>query len=330
MNKIVTMLGGGAFGTSIATLLAENGFEVKLWCHEQEVVDCIKKDHENKNFLPGIKLNPSIKPTSDLQEAVKDSKWIFEAVPVKFLRNILNQIKDFVTDEQNFVVLSKGIEQDTFLLPSGVIKDLFKKNTISVMAGPNFAKEIAQKSYTGATVTSEDMQVAKELGEVLSNSYFQPYLSEDFIGVQVGGAIKNVITLAVGIAKGSGCSQNTIALLLTRGFAEIAHVSVCLGGKKETVYGLSGFGDLVLSATGSLGRNLEVGALLGQGKSLQEIEKEKRVLPEGINTVQSVYNLTEKHGWDLPICKGTYDFVFKGISFDVLLKKIINQPLEME
>jgi len=330
MNKTITMLGAGAFGTSIATLLAENGFEVKLWCHEQEVVDCIKKDHENKIFLPGIKLSSNIKPIFDLQEAVKDSKWIFEAVPVKFLRNILNQIKDCVKDEQNFVILSKGIEKDTLLLPSGVIKDLFKNNIISVMAGPNFAKEIAQKSYTGTTVASENAQVAKELGKVLSNSYFQPYLSDDFIGVQVGGAIKNVITLAVGIAKGFGCSQNAIALLLTRGFAEIAHISVCLGGKKETVYGLSGFGDLVLSATGSLGRNLEVGVLLGQGKSLQEIEKEKHLLPEGINTVQSVYNLIEKCCWDLPICKGTYDFIFKNSSFDNLLNKIINHPLEKE
>lgn len=324
MSKTVAVLGAGVFGTSIATLLAENDYEVNLWCYEQDVVEQILKNNENESFLPGIKLSSKISATSSLQEAFRKSLWIFEAVPVLFLRNILNKSKVFVTKNHKFVILSKGIEKDTLLLPSGIIDDVFGYNAKkAVVAGPNFATEIAEKHFTAAVVASDDKNIVKELQDMLLNSYFRTYLSDDLIGVQVGGAIKNVLCLLIGIAKGNLCAENTIAFLLTKGLEEISKIAVCLGGKKETVFGLSGFGDLILSSLGSRGRNLKAGEIIGQTSSLKEVENKLGVLPEGINTVQSINALIKKCNLDLPICQGAYDIIFNGKSFSNFLNDLI-------
>jgi len=322
-SKIITVLGAGAFGTSVAQLLADNGYQVKLWSYESQVVQDITKSCENKKYLDGVKLSSNIKPTSDLREALEGSKFVFEAIPVKFLRNILNQIKDFLSHEQILVVLSKGIEQETLLLPTQIIDDIFgKKLQKTVMAGPNFAKKKKKKCCTATVVCSQEKNITQELQKILTNDYFKTYPSDDIVGVQVGGAIKNVICLTAGFVHGSCFSQNSLAFLLTLGLEEMAKLSVCLGGKKDTVYGLAGFGDLVLSATGSLSRNLNAGKLIGQGKKVQDLQKEFGTLPEGINTVTSIYNLIKKCNLDLPICIGTYEVVFEGKSVKDFLKQI--------
>ena len=190
------------------------------------------------------------------------------------------------------------------------------------MAGPNFAVEMATKCCTATVVCSQEKVIAQELKDILTNDYFKAYTSDDVIGVQVGGAIKNVICLAAGFVHGSCFSQNSIAFLLTLGLEEMAKLSVCLGGKKDTVYGLAGFGDLVLSATGSLSRNLKAGKLIGQGKKMQDLETEFGTLPEGINTVYSIYNLIKKCNLDLPICTGTYEVIFEDKSVEDFLKQI--------
>ena len=323
MKQTISILGAGAFGTSIANLIADNGYKVKLWCYEEEVLQSIKTKQENTMYFSGIKLNPNIIPTNDLEDAIKSSQWIFEAIPVKFLRNILTQTKDYFAKDQIIVSLSKGIEQETLFLPTQIIDDVFSNDIKkAVMAGPNFAKEIAQKYLSATTICSEDEKITAELSKILSNSYFKTEISQDLIGIQVGGAIKNVITLAAGIAQGFNSSLNTNAYLITKGLREIEIICKALGGNEKTISDLAGLGDLILSATGSLSRNLRVGELLGQGKTLKDIEKEFKTLPEGINTTKSVYDLIQKHKLELPICLGTYQVIFEGKSVNEFLDQI--------
>ena len=315
MKQTIAVLGAGAFGTSIANLIADNGYKVKLWCYEKEVLESIQTTQENTIYFSGIKLNPNIIPTNSLEDAVKSSQWIFEAIPVKFLRNILTQAKDYFVEDQIIVALSKGIEQETLFLPTQIIDAVLSNNIKkAVMAGPNFAKEIAQKDLSATTICSQDPKLTAQLSKILSNSYFKTEISHDLIGVQVGGAVKNVITLAAGIAKGFNSSFNTNAYLITKSLKEIETISEALGGNKKTIYGLAGLGDLILSATGNLSRNLRAGNLLGQGKTLKDLEKEFKTLPEGINTAKSVYKLIQKHKLELPICLGTYQVIFEGKS----------------
>jgi glycerol-3-phosphate dehydrogenase (NAD(P)+) len=330
--KIVTMLGAGAFGTAVSTLLAESGYIVNLWCYEQEVVEQITNSRENKKFFPGFKLSSNIKPTTSLQEALKGSRFVFEAIPVKYLRKILNQAKDFVSKEQVFITLSKGLEQETLLLPTQIIDDVFeKKVNVASMAGPNFAKELAQMCCSAAVVGSNDSSLTQEIAKLLSRSYFKPYLSDDPIGIQVGGVVKNILTLLVGVSSGSVCGQNAGAFLLTRGFAEFAKLCSVLGGNENTVYGLSGLGDLILCTTeGSLSRNLKAGQMLGHGKNLDDVKKELHVLPEGVNSCESVYQLIQNNNLDLPICRGVYQIVFEGKTFGNFLTEIMALPLTRE
>ena len=309
MKNTVTILGAGAFGTSVATLLSNNGYKVVLWCYEPEVVKEIQEHKENKTYFPGVTLDANISATTDLQEALESSKWIFQAIPVKFLRSIFQKIKPYATSEHIFVSLSKGIENDTLLFPTQIMQDVLGKDTkVAVVAGPNFAQELAEKHQTAATVSADDKNIMQELGQILANDYFVVDYSQDLIGVQVGGAVKNVLALAVGMVNHS---MNTKAFILTKGLQEMGVLVKYFGGERETIYGLSGFGDLVLTATGSLSRNLTAGMLLGQGKTLEEVKDELHVLPEGCNTVSSLYQIIEKNNLDMPICKATYKKIVK-------------------
>lgn len=325
MGNKVSILGAGAFGTSIATLLADNGYDVSIWCYELELVDFINNDHKNKLYFPGFKLNNNITATNSLKEALSGSQFIFEAIPVKFLKKILLDAKEFINKDQIFVTLSKGIENNSLLFPTQIINNLFK-NKVAILSGPNFAKEIAEKKYTVTVVATTYNQVGINLKNILENNYFKVELTDDVIGVQVGAALKNLISLLIGIAHGYDSGQNSIAFLITKGLQEIAKISKIFGGNQETIYGLSGFGDLILSATGDLGRNLKRGKEIGKLKSNNQFDYEKffknKILPESINTIQSVYQIIKSKKLDLPLCIGVYKLVFENISWDDFLKEI--------
>ncbi len=329
--KQIAILGEGAWGMAVATLLAQNGHSVKIWCYHAEVVEQINTQHRNEKFLPGIALDPSIKATSDMKEALCDAHWVFEAIPVKFLRSVLQEAKPCFDSDQVWVVLSKGIEQDTLLFPTQMIDSVLGASVKkAIFAGPSFAQDVAKKQITAVTVAAPDCDQAKELQQLLANDYFRPYITTDMIGVQVGAALKNVITLGVGMLDGAGYTDNAQAFLLTRGLHEMVQLATHLGGKQETVYGLSGLGDLVLTAKGSLSRNLDVGKRLGSGQPLEEILKETGYIPEGINTVQSVYQLMEKEKIDLPICWGIYEVIFTDTTVEQMLKSLMHEPLSWE
>ncbi len=327
----IAMLAEGAWGTAIATLLAYNGHEVKLWCFHAEVAEEINRVHENKRFLPGIPLDKSIIATSSIDEAACDAEWVFEAIPVKFLRQTVAQAKECFKPNQKWVVLSKGIEQETLLFPTDIIADVLGNDvSLSVLAGPSFARDVAKRKITAVTVAASDCDHARDLQKIVANEYFRPYLSTDMIGVQAGAALKNVITLGIGMLEGAGYTDNTKAFLLTRGLHEMAQLAVRLGGKQETIYGLAGVGDLALTSRGDLSKNLQVGRRFGAGESLDMILEETGYIPEGINTVQSVHQLVETNNLSLPICDGIYRVIFSGVRLDDMIKELMDQPLSTE
>jgi len=313
----VAVLGGGAFGTAFAQLLAQQtGQTIALWCYEQEVAQGIKKNRCNERYLPNITLEKNIEPTTDLQTALEGSDYIFEAVPVKFMRSVLEKCKPFYDKNQVWVVLSKGIEKETLLLPTELIEDVFvAKVQTAVISGPSFAKELASKAVTGVDVASKDKRVARNLKELLSKNFFSAFISQDPVGVQLCGALKNILALGVGMLE----AENTKALFLTKGLAEVAELVVACGGKKETVYGLCGVGDMVLTCMGKQSRNLAVGKRLAFGQPLGEILKETGFISEGINTVRSVKKMVDQHKIDLPILSGMYEVIFEGKQLQSLL-----------
>jgi len=309
-NKIC-VLGEGAWGTAIAKLLANNGLSVNLWCHNPDISQAI------------LNLDTLIKPTPHMQEALQDVDWIFEAIPVKFLRSVIEKSKPHITDKQIFVILSKGIEQDTLLFPTQIIDEVLGFVTKkAVISGPSFAHDLNNRHVTAVNIASSNMQITQDLIAIMKNNYFYPKLSNDIIGLQVCGAIKNVIALGLGIADSSGCGDNTKAFLLTVGLQEMALLNKQVGGYSETVYDLAGIGDLVLSCFGSHGRNFLMGKQLGEGKKSEDIFAQTGFIPEGINTVQSVKQLIDKTGLDLPLCSGIYNVIFNNLKFSDLLKTI--------
>jgi glycerol-3-phosphate dehydrogenase (NAD(P)+) len=329
--KTVTVLGAGAWGTALSNLLAENGQDVILWCYEQDVVKDITLTGINNNFLSGVKLDTKIRPTSDMQVAIKSSEFIFEAIPVKYMRSVLTLAKPYVTKEHKFIVTSKGIEQDTAMLPSQIVCDIFGvQTTVSALGGPNFAKDLSARDFTATVVASKDIDTANQIAQMLACSYFKPYLSDDINGVQIGGAAKNIFALTIGMAHGLGYGENTIAFLITRCFIELSILSQYFGGRQETVYGLAGFGDLFLTCSSAVSKNFKIGRLLGQGIPLNELSKKYAAMPEGIYTIQTVKKLVDQNGLNLPVCLATYDVIFQGLSFKNILNHAVEQGIDRE
>lgn len=329
--KTVGIIGAGAWGTAVATLLAENGYRVTLWSHEIDVANTINSTKINAKYLPGIILSDHIQAVTDLTQATCGSQWIFLAVPVKFLRSVLESARHCYSEDQVWVVLSKGIEQKTLMLPTQIIDDVFGTSAKkAVFSGPSFAIELAKKQITAVTLAATDCTIGLELQKILANKYFRPYISLDIIGAQVGGALKNVLTLGVGMLDGAGYSDNVKAFLITRGLHEIVQLTTFWGGRAQTMYGLSGVGDLVLTSMGQSSKNLAVGKRLGRGETMSIIAQEMNTLPEGINTVQSVYELIQAKKLDLPICQGLYHVIFNDKNIHEFLAELMARPLEAE
>lgn len=309
------MLGCGAFGTAIANVLAENGHLVNLWCLENGVIQSIKKSRINKLYLPGIKLSKNIVPTAEIKDAISDCEFIFEAVPVKYLRPILLQAKSFVNKDQIWVCLSKGIEKDSNLFPSQVIEDLQEVQTclkIAAISGPTFANDIAVLQLAGVDVGSSNREVAEKVSGLFKGSNLKTAIKEDIIGVQVCGALKNLVAIGVGIIEGFGFGESTKSFMLNECIAQMRDFANIVGAKPETIYGLSGYGDLVATCMGTCSRNLKFGKDLVKEKNLHinkfwarkflsffysiknyfcKKEGNAIVLPEGVNTAVSVYQI---------------------------------------
>ena len=318
---MITILGDGAWGTAIATVLAENNHDVLLWCFDQEVLESIKETRTNKCYLPDVKLPGNIHATSDLCEAMK-SEIIFQAIPVKYLRSVLSRCKEHSEENQTWVSLSKGIENETFLFPTEIIRSVLGKNIKCVaVSGPSYAIEIAKKAPTIVTIAGKDSKVTKKIKELLQTDFLLTEISKDVIGTELGGAVKNVFALGIGILDGAGYGPNTQVRLMMQAIKEIKLLIQNFGGKESSFYNSSGIGDFVLTSFFETSRNRQVGQMIGEGKKLETILKDtglpfealakKGYTAEGVNSVRSFCELSSQNKLNLPIIKTIYEIIFK-------------------
>lgn len=300
--KTVAVIGEGAWGTAIATVLAHNGHRVNLWCHDPEIAKSITTTHLNPRYMPNLTLATTIYAYTSLHQTLENADYIFEALPVQFLRSILQTIKNEVSQQQCWVVLSKGIEQETLLLPTALIDDAleFKAQSV-VLAGPTFAHELARKQFSCAVLAAKNDRLVAEVRQLLTTDFFRFSPSNDTTGVQLCGALKNCVALAAGMLEGAGFGTNTQAAFMTSALQEMRTIITSFAGKEETVFGLAGVGDVVLTTYGTLSKNKKVGTLFGAGQSLETILKQTGFVPEGVNSCLAIKELVVKHQIHAPL-----------------------------
>jgi glycerol-3-phosphate dehydrogenase (NAD(P)+) len=330
----VCVVGAGSWGTALANLLAGKGFWVDLWAYEPAVQHSIAQRRENQMFLPGIRLSENITPLTDLADAVSDKDLVVFVVPSHVMREVSGQVAGHLHGRAIVVTASKGIENRTHLTMTGVLKETLAgripENRVSALSGPSFAAEVAKQLPTVVTVASSDPEVAANLQQVFATPYFRVYTNDDVIGVELGGAIKNVIAIATGIVDGLGLGLNARAALITRGLTEIRRLGIRLGANPHTFAGLAGIGDLLLTCTGSLSRNHTVGQKIGEGKTLNEILAEMNMVAEGVKTSKSVYNLSRKLGVEMPISASVYEVLYESLSVNDAVRQLMTRDLKDE
>ncbi|MBN9687961.1 NAD(P)-dependent glycerol-3-phosphate dehydrogenase [Corallococcus interemptor] len=310
-----SVIGAGSFGTALANVLAVNCDEVRLWGREPSTVEAINTRHENDTYLKGIPLSERVRATTDLEEALAGSEMVVLATPSHATREVLARAKAFLPKSVPLVTVSKGIENGTLLTMTELLEDCLPEEFhpyVAVLSGPSFAKELARRMPTVVTIASHWDKVAQRCQKALQTDTFRSYTSTDVVGVQYGGALKNVIAIAAGMADGLGMGHNARAAIITRGLAEITRLAVRKGANPLTLSGLSGMGDLVLTCTGELSRNRHVGMELGKGRKLPDILAEMKEVAEGVKTAKSARDLSLKTGVELPICEQVYLIAYEG------------------
>jgi len=328
----IGIVGAGGWGTALANLLAEKGYQPQLWCYEPELVEKIKSERENSYYLPGIKLSEKIFPSSDLEEVVSGKELVIWVVPSQYFRSVFEKAVPYLDRETILVSATKGIETDTLKTMSQVMIELAPEyaSRIAVISGPSFAREVAQKVITAITCASHEPEIAQIVQHTLSTDYFRVYSSVDIIGVELGGASKNVIAIASGICDGMGLGLNTRAAIITRGLAEITRLGIKMGANPMTFAGLAGIGDLVLTCTGNLSRNYMVGYKIGQGKSLEEILSEMKMVAEGVKNAESIYRLSQKLDVEMPITEQVYLVLYADKSPKLAASALMGRKLKEE
>lgn len=305
----IGVVGAGSWGTALADLLASKGYAVRIWAYEDEVVAGINERHANDMYLPGFTLSHNLTATRDLRDAVVGKDMILCASPSHVLRRVMTQAAPHIPVGVPIVSASKGIENESLMLVSEIFEDVLPMRChpyLAYLSGPSFAKEVAQQSPTLVVIASYSPQLATKIQHVFLTDTFRTYTSHDVVGVECGGALKNVIAIASGAVAGLGFGHNAMAAIITRGLAEITRLAVHKGANPLTLSGLAGMGDLVLTCTGGLSRNRTVGYKLGQGMTLDEILKDMNMVAEGIKTSKSVYHLSQRLGTETPICDEVY------------------------
>lgn len=306
------VVGAGAWGTALADLLARNGHEVRLWAYEADVAATINSRHENTRFLAGQKLASSLVADHNLSGALEQAELVAFATPSQVMRTIVKEARTALNANAPVVIASKGIERGSLALMTDVASDELPDATVVALSGPSFAAEVASCQPTAVVAASVSDEAAEITQLALSSPYFRVYTHTDVIGVELGGALKNVMAVATGIAEGLGLGFNARAALITRGLAEMTRLGLALGAEPGTFAGLAGLGDLVLTCTGSLSRNRAVGVELGKGKSLEEALARRETVAEGVATAQSARDLAAREGVDMPIVDTVNRVLFEG------------------
>ncbi|MGG3801072.1 NAD(P)H-dependent glycerol-3-phosphate dehydrogenase [Metabacillus fastidiosus] len=314
MEKI-GVLGAGSWGTALSIVLADNGHEVRLWGHREQLIKEINETRKNEKYLPGVELPESITGYTHLEETLSDVKTIVLAIPTKALREVLKQVSNIVKEPITIVHVSKGIEPDTLLRISEIIEQEMpddKLKDVVVLSGPSHAEEVSLRQITTVTSSSKNMDAAKYVQDLFMNQNFRVYTNPDIIGVEIGGALKNIIALCAGITDGLGYGDNAKAALMTRGLAEIARLGSKMGGNPLTFSGLTGIGDLIVTCTSVHSRNWRAGNLLGKGQNLDEVLNNMGMVVEGVRTTKAAYQLAEKYDVQMPITEALYNVLFNG------------------
>jgi glycerol-3-phosphate dehydrogenase (NAD(P)+) len=324
----IGIIGGGAWGTALAASAVRAGRKVTLWALEDEVVSAVNDRHENTLYLPGIPLDPALHATGDMAEAAA-ADAILLVSPAQHMRAVAAQLVDAGADAP-LVICSKGVEQKTLALMSDVLADVALGADVAVLSGPTFAAELARNLPTAVTLAARDEALGGRLIEALGHNRFRPYLSHDVVGAQIGGAVKNVLAIAAGIVAGARLGDNAAAALITRGLAEIMRLGQALGAQRETLMGLSGLGDLVLTCGSTQSRNMSLGKALGEGRALAEILGERRSVAEGVFTASGVAALADRHHIEMPIC-GAMDRVLNhGAAVADEIDALLSRPFKLE
>lgn len=333
MIERIGVIGAGAWGTALAILLAEKDHDVTLWVYERDLAQEMARTRENRTYLPGFNLPASIQITSSLETAAKEKTAVVSVVPSHTVRTITGKFADLLSDETILITASKGIEIETLMPLSEVVKDVLPKqfhHRLSFLSGPSFAKEVAQKMPTAVALASYNPDIGKRAQKILSTPFFRVYTNPDVTGVELGGSLKNVVAIAAGALEGMGYGFNTVTALLTRGLAEMARLGMAMGANPITFSGLAGMGDLVLTCMGQLSRNRALGVRLGRGERLEEIMQGMKTVAEGFRTAKAARELAKKYNVDMPVVEEVYQLLYEGKDPKRALNDLMNRELKSE
>lgn len=332
--KRIAVIGAGSWGTALANLLAaKEGVHVDLWAHEKEVYKEINDKHVNHLFLPDVQLSPDLKAVSSFEAALEEKQLVLLVMPSHVFREVLKGLKPHLTSGMSVMMATKGIENDSLMIMSQVVDAVLGSEFLTrfaCLAGPSFATEVGRKFPTAVSIACESDMHGKQVQRLFSTDFFRVYLNNDMVGTQLGGALKNVIAIAAGVADGLNFGHNARAALITRGLAEITRLGVQMGANPHTFAGLAGMGDLVLTCTGDMSRNRTVGLQVGKGKSIQEITLSMNMVAEGIKTAKSAYELSIKMNVIMPIVEQVYDILYEDKDPRQAVKELMTRDLKDE
>jgi glycerol-3-phosphate dehydrogenase (NAD(P)+) len=323
--SVVAVLGGGAWGTALALTALRAGHAASLWARDGETVDAINEKRENPRYLPGIRLDAELRATADLAQALRGADCILVATPAQTLRGLLTELRGRFVPEATLVLCAKGIERESGRLMSDIAAEIMPRNPVAALSGPSFAADVARGLPTAVTVAAREEERAVELAEFLSAPHFRCYSSSDLIGVEIGGALKNVMAIAAGATAGAGLGASAQAAIVTRGFVELRRIGGALGARPETLFGLSGLGDLILTCSSPQSRNFAYGMALGRGESV-----EGRPLAEGVATAGIAATIATEHGIDAPITQAVNAILGGRMSIREAVAALMSRPLKSE
>jgi glycerol-3-phosphate dehydrogenase (NAD(P)+) len=330
MPKTTAVVGAGSWGTALAIHAAMCKHDVKLWVHSEDTLNTLVEKRTNDIYLPGFPLPQNAIPTSD-NSCVSNADYVIFAVPSIHFRETFKRMLPHLRDGTVLISSIKGMEPDSSMRISEIIKDLSGNRFVySVLSGPSFAKEVAQQNPTAVVIGTDDKEIGKEIQNDFSSAYFRLYYNPDVLGIEIGGSVKNIIAIAGGVVSGLGYGYNTLSGLITRGLTEVNRLAVNLGANESTLMGLAGLGDLVLTCTGHLSRNRQVGVELGKGKKINEITRNMRMVAEGVRTTQAIYTLARKRNVSMPITDQVYRVLYEDHDPRTAILELMSRELKEE
>ncbi len=330
MDECIGVIGSGSWGTALAKVAAENGRRVLLWARRAELCDEINATRRNLTYLPDIELPPALEATPDLERVCRSATLLVLVVPSHGFREIAYMLGDFVSGEHALIHASKGLERESCKRMSEILREETCVRQLGVLSGPNLARELALGQPAGTLAASRYREVFLRCQRAFNNGYFRAYASEDLIGAEIGGAFKNVVALAAGIASGLGFGDNSRALLITRGLAEMTRLGVAMGADAGTFAGMAGIGDLIATCSSNLSRNHQVGARLARGESLTDIQAHMQMVAEGVRTTRAIHDFGKQHGLELPIVRAVHRVLYEGCAVTAALGDLLATPAGME